>query len=94
MKQKNKGNQEKAPNSGIEGRLDALLALTIGVLREIAKDKKSKQVTGAEAKAIAALNSICMPQSEIGKLLGVDTHRVNEICRKQKRNNNERSRTA
>jgi len=74
-----------APKDGIEGRLEALAALTAGVLREVAKDPKSKQVSGAEDKAISALFSVGIPQTEIGKILGVDINRVNHICKKLKR---------
>lgn len=84
MKKSNKKNQDIVSGEGIEGRLEALIALTVGVLHSIAKDPKSKQVTGAEDKAIVALFAVGMPQIEIGKLLGVNTRRVNDICKKLK----------
>ncbi|MEK7117223.1 MAG: hypothetical protein AAB861_00420 [Patescibacteria group bacterium] len=83
-----KNNSNKTQNvmpDGVGGRLEALIALTAGVLRSVAKDPKSKQVSIAEDKAIVALFSVGVPQIEIGKLLGVDTHRVNDICKKLKK---------
>jgi len=86
MSKKNKRkSQQITPKDAIEGRLEALVALTAGVLRTIAKEPKSKQVSGAEDKAIVALYSVGIPQTEIGKILGVDINRVNDICKKRKR---------
>jgi len=82
---KNNKTQNVMPKDGVGGRLEALIALTAGVLRSVAKDPKSKQVSIAEDKAIVALFSVGVPQIEIGKLLGVDTHRVNDICKKLKK---------
>lgn len=84
-KNNSKKNQQTTPKDGIEKRLEALAALTAGVLRAVAKDPKSKQVSGAEDKAIAALFSAGIPQTEIGKLMGVDIRRVNDLCKKLKR---------
>ncbi len=85
MKKNNEKNQQISPKDGIEGRLEALIALSAGILRTTANNPKSKQVSGAEDKAIAALFSIGVPQVEIGKLVGVDTHRVNDLCKKLKK---------
>ena len=83
MKNINK-NLEIAFRDGIEGRLGALIVLTAEILRTIAKAPRSKQVSAVEDKAINALFAVGMPQIEIGKLLGVDTHRVNDLCKKIK----------
>lgn len=85
MKKKSNKIQDITPKNSMDGRLEALIALNAGILRSVAKDPKSKQVSIAEDKAIAALFSVGVPQIEIGKLLGVDTHRVNDICKKLKK---------
>lgn len=81
---KKKNSKEIAPKDDIESRLEALIGLTAGALRTVAKDTKSKQVRGAENKAIAALSTVGVSQVEIGKLLGVDIHRINDVCKKPK----------
>ena len=85
MKKNSNKIQNVTPKDGADGRLEALIALTAGILRSVAKDPKSKQISLVEDKAIAALFSVGVPQIEIGKLLGVDTHRVNDICKKLKK---------
>ena len=86
-KKNNKKNQQTSPKDGIEGRLEALAALTVGVLRTVAKDPKSKQVqvSGAEDKAVVAMVSAGMTQLEVAKLLGIDMNRVNKICKSLKK---------
>ena len=73
------------PMGGVEGRLEALTALAAGILRTIADDPKSKIVTGAEDRAMAAIFSAGVTQSDIGKILGVDINRVSKICKASKR---------
>lgn len=82
---KKNNNKETALKNGVEARLEALIAITAGLMRVTAADLKSKYVSGAEDKAIMALLSAGMPQVETGKLIGVDTHRVNEMCKKFKK---------
>ena len=81
----NMESQPKIPKGGIEGRLEAMVALTAGIFREIVKDPESKKVTGTVDKVIASLYSAGVPQAEIGKILGVDINRVNHICKILKR---------
>lgn len=86
MNKKSSGkNQQIMPKSSIEGHIEALTALIAGILRVVVKDPKSKQVSGAEDRAIAALFSVNVPQTEIGKVLGVDINRVNHICKRLKK---------
>lgn len=85
-KKNSKKNQQITPKDGIEGRLEALAALTAGVLRAVAKDTKSKQaVSGAEDRAVIAMASAGMTQLEVAKLLGIDMNRVNKISKSIKK---------
>lgn len=84
-KNSSKKNQKATPKDGIEGCLEALVALTAGVLRTVAKDQKSGQVSGAEDKAVVALVSSGITQLKVAKLLGIDMNRVNKICKSLKK---------
>jgi len=87
MSKNHKKKQEIMSKNGIEGRLEALVALTAGVLRAVAKDPKSKQeqINGAEDKAVIAMVSADMTQLEVAKLLSIDINRVNKICKSLKK---------
>lgn len=78
-------NQQASPKYGTEERLEALMVLITGILRVIMKNSNSKQVSEIEDKIIAALFFVGIPQFKIEKLLGVGTHRVNDICKKLKK---------
>jgi len=84
-KKNSKKNQQIIPRDDIDGRLEALVALTAGILRTVVKDPKSKQVSGAEDRAVVAMVSAGMTQLEAAKLLGIDMNRVNKVCKNIKK---------
>ena len=80
MKQRQQS--ESTTSYSVEGRLDAIVALLAPIMRALAKTES--QVDAAEEKAILALGQGGMPQSQIGKLLGINTQRVNAVLKGKK----------
>jgi hypothetical protein len=70
-------------STSVEGRLEAIVALLVPIIRALAKSDSA--IETAEEKAIQALDRGGVPQTQIARLLGVDNNRVSGLLKKKMR---------